>query len=68
MRMIAIHGAYYSNNFGDLLLIKLFESWIRSRVDCEIACPMVPERQRERFGCEFPGVSFVQSSGRARRR
>lgn len=54
--MIAIHGAYYSNNFGDLLLIKLFESWIRSRVDCEIVYPLVPERQRERFGREFPGV------------
>lgn len=54
--MFAIHGAYYDNNFGDLLLMRIFENWIRSTCSSPIVYPLVPKSEYVRFGCSFPDV------------
>ncbi|MCA9136335.1 MAG: polysaccharide pyruvyl transferase family protein [Planctomycetales bacterium] len=52
--MIAIHGAYYNNNFGDLLLVKIFERWIKASGVDDIVYPLVPECDKQQFNIEFP--------------
>jgi len=55
--LIAIHGSYYDNNFGDLLLLKIYENWIRSVVNASIVYPMVPKKEVNRFQKYFPNAS-----------
>lgn len=50
---IALHGNYFDNNFGDLLLFKVFEQWVRSAQICKIVYPMVPEAESTRFRTHF---------------
>ena len=50
---VAFHGNYSDNNFGDLLLCKIFESWVRSAFSCQIIYPMVTEIERTRFRTHF---------------
>ncbi|PIG94075.1 polysaccharide pyruvyl transferase family protein [Gloeocapsopsis sp. IPPAS B-1203] len=56
--MIAIHGSYYNNNFGDLLLIKLVENWVKSKVNSTIVYPMVDKQEQKEFKEHFPN-SFI---------
>lgn len=56
--MIALHGAYYNNNFGDLLLIKIFERWLREAGVDEIVFPMVDPSERTQFEKEFPAAKY----------
>jgi polysaccharide pyruvyl transferase WcaK-like protein len=53
-RRVALHGSYFDDNFGDLLLLKIFERWVRARGD-EPVFPFVPRRRRSTFAREFPG-------------
>lgn len=55
--LVAIHGAYYDNNFGDLLLMKIYENWIRATVDADVVYPMVPKNQLNKFKSHFPKAS-----------
>jgi polysaccharide pyruvyl transferase WcaK-like protein len=56
--MFAIHGAYYDNNFGDLLLMRIFENWVRSALSIPIVYPLVPKAECRRFGRLFPDSEF----------
>ncbi len=56
--MFAIHGAYYDNNFGDLLLMKIFETWLRASAPSPVVYPLVPEGEQSRFGRFFPEAQF----------
>ena len=56
--MISLHGAYYNNNFGDLLLIKIFENWIKSKVNQTIVYPLVPKADRDSFRSHFPKATI----------
>lgn len=62
-RRIALHGNYYDFNFGDLLLFKVFERWVRAALDCDVVYPWVPEAERERFQGDFPGVEVTSDGG-----
>ncbi len=57
-QLIAIHGAYYDNNFGDLLSLKIFETWIQSTVRSSVVYPLVPKAEQTRFQSYFPNSSF----------
>ena len=52
---IALHGGYYTDNFGDLLLLKIFENWVTSALNSEAKYiyPMVPESELETFQSRF---------------
>ena len=52
--MIVIHGTYHDNNFGDLLLMKIYERWILNTCKDDIVYPMVPKAQLKRFKQHFP--------------
>ena len=56
--MLAIHGAYYDNNFGDLLLLKIFENWAIAATGDQIAYPLVPGREQSRFSTYFPDAAY----------
>ena len=56
--MISLHGAYYNNNFGDLLLIKIFENWIKAKVNQTIVYPLVPQADRDSFRTHFPKATI----------
>lgn len=56
--MFAIHGAYYDNNFGDLLLMRIFDNWVRSAMPLPIVYPLVPKSEYRRFGGLFPNSQF----------
>ncbi|MEM7769785.1 MAG: polysaccharide pyruvyl transferase family protein [Cyanobacteria bacterium P01_A01_bin.37] len=56
--MFAIHGAYYDNNFGDLLLMRIFENWVRSAIPSTIVYPLLPKSEYSRFGHLFPNSQF----------
>jgi polysaccharide pyruvyl transferase WcaK-like protein len=62
---IALHGNYFDNNFGDLLLFKIFERWVRSASSCQIIYPMVPEIERTRFGTHFSDAIWGVKSFKA---
>ncbi len=52
--MIALHASYYDDNFGDLLLVKIFEKWIKENTDSDIVYPLVPKMEQKRFQKHFP--------------
>jgi polysaccharide pyruvyl transferase WcaK-like protein len=52
--IVALHCNYYDNNFGDLLLLKIFEGWVRSAGPCTIVYPLVPDAEKERYQRQFP--------------
>ena len=56
--MIGLHGAYYNNNFGDLLLLKIFETWIRENGYSDVVYPRVSEMEQDRFKKHFPNAFF----------
>jgi polysaccharide pyruvyl transferase WcaK-like protein len=56
--MLAIHGGYFDNNFGDLLLIKIFENWAKSVSDLPVVYPHVPEKEQGRYGKLFPNSYY----------
>lgn len=66
MRRIALHGGYFDDNFGDLLLLALFARWIEGvpgdaapgagAAPARAAFPLVPRGQRERFARHLPGA------------
>ncbi len=56
--MFAIHGAYYDNNFGDLLLMRIFENWVQSAWPVPVVYPLVPKTEYCRFGRLFPDSQF----------
>ncbi|MEO1521936.1 MAG: polysaccharide pyruvyl transferase family protein [Cyanobacteria bacterium J06633_2] len=60
--MFAIHGAYYDNNFGDLLLMRIFENWVRSAFSSSIVYPLLPKSEYNRFGHLFPNTQFGMKS------
>lgn len=55
---IAIHGAYYDNNFGDLLLLKIFDNWARAAISPQVVYPLVPKAEQTRFKKYFPEAQF----------
>lgn len=39
-KIISLHGSYFGNNYGDILLINLFAKWIKQCCeDCSINLP-----------------------------
>ncbi|MGJ3253290.1 MAG: polysaccharide pyruvyl transferase family protein [Elainellaceae cyanobacterium] len=56
--MLAIHGAYYDNNFGDLLLIKIFENWAKSAANLPVVYPLVPKKEQPRYDKFFPDSHY----------
>ncbi|BAY87270.1 hypothetical protein NIES267_67910 [Calothrix parasitica NIES-267] len=56
--LIAIHGTYHDNNFGDLLLMKIYENWIKNITSSRIVYPMVPQAQLANFKSNFPDASI----------
>jgi polysaccharide pyruvyl transferase WcaK-like protein len=62
--MIGLHGSYFDDNFGDLLLIQLFEKWIKEKTDLPIIYPLVPKREISRFRSHFPNASVGLDSNK----
>lgn len=56
--LIGIHGSYHDNNFGDLLLMKIYEKWIQNITSSRIVYPMVPQAQLAKFKSHFPHASI----------
>lgn len=63
--LVALHGSYYGNNFGDLLLLKIFEKWIKSHVNCEVVYPMLPKSEEVLFRKHFPNAEIGLSQYRS---
>ena len=48
--MIALYNGYaFTSNFGDLLLLKIFENWIKSDASSDIVYPLVPKSKLSQF-------------------
>lgn len=62
--MIALHGGYYFDNFGDVLLFLIFKNWIDEEYGETIAYPMVPQSNRERFSGHIPGAAMGLGTAR----
>lgn len=53
---VCLHGAYYGDNFGDMLLLGLFCKWIRGSVDgVAVSLPFAQERVRCILGAQYRG-------------
>lgn len=63
-KLIGIHGAYYDNNFGDLLLIKIYENWVKKLTSSQVLYPMVPKSQLAKFKYHFPNARIGLNSPR----
>jgi polysaccharide pyruvyl transferase WcaK-like protein len=60
---VALHGNHYDNNFGDLLLLKVFERWVAAAGDYRITYPWLPDEEAERFSRHFPGRATGKVAG-----
>jgi len=50
---VALHGSYYAENFGDVLLLALFNKWIRQAVPgCRVALPAALPEIRTHVGAD----------------
>lgn len=56
--MISLHGGYYGNNFGDLLLMKIFENWIQESGHHDVVYPMIAEGDLNSFKEHFPKANI----------
>lgn len=54
VRSLALHGAYFDDNFGDLLLLALVGRWGRERGVRRLSYPLVPAGGDDRFERHFP--------------
>lgn len=46
MKRISLHGSYYFNNYGDILLVNIFYKWIKETFpDAEINLPLVDKKK-----------------------
>ncbi|ACK67831.1 conserved hypothetical protein [Rippkaea orientalis PCC 8801] len=59
--MISLHGAYFGDNFGDLLLLEIFKNWVTENNDCEVVLPMtgvVQKLPKENLRKHFPHIAM----------
>lgn len=56
-KLVSLHGSYFSNNYGDILLIKLFYRWIQGvSDDIVINLPMAYKRRVKELPTKKYGV------------
>jgi polysaccharide pyruvyl transferase WcaK-like protein len=54
---VSIHGSYYGNNFGDMLLLSLYVRWIREcTTNVTINLPLASATNRQLLGADTKGI------------
>jgi polysaccharide pyruvyl transferase WcaK-like protein len=55
MKRAALHGAYTTNNFGDVLLMQIFARWMREAGAERLVMPLAPEKNVRAVGADESG-------------
>lgn len=55
--LIAVHGSYFTDNFGDVLLVRMAADWVRASVPgARIAMPAIPRHLAALYGADEVGI------------
>lgn len=58
--IVAVHGACYLDNFGDILLLQLLVRAIRAEFPgCRVAMPFAPKRAADKIGADLVGTKYL---------
>ncbi|MGK0724380.1 polysaccharide pyruvyl transferase family protein [Aerococcus urinaeequi] len=63
MKYVSLHGAYYPNNFGDVLILAIQAKWIREITGKEIILPFATDIYRKQLNTsEIRGAKGIKQS------
>lgn len=59
---IAVHGSYFHENFGDIVLVSMYRKWVKRHSSSRVVLPMASARAMELIGGDARGLRAMRDA------